>query len=231
MTPVYSRISQTSINSTKSNWRLPPFLSTTSSPLNSPAKFPSPTPFFIMKRPQSALSTTAWTPYTSPKPSKPHKTLVSTVLTKVPDDILWTEEKQQNAGESNQVNKRPRGRGRGRKRGRGGKRLPSGSVRLVSADGLSDRGRVEIFIRGEWGTVCDDLFTKRAGTVVCRQLGFMTALAVMKRAVLGEASSKVRIMLDDVECEGGEQSLLECKRSKVGKHNCSHEEDVGVICG
>ncbi|XP_038150835.1 HHIP-like protein 1 [Cyprinodon tularosa] len=231
MTPVHSRISQTSINSTKSNWRPPPFLSTTSSPLNSPAKFPCSTPFFTMKRPQSALSTTAWTPYTSPKPSKPHKTLVSTVLPKVPDEILWTEEKQQNAGESNQVNKRPRGRGRGRKRGRGGKRLPSGSVRLVSADGLSDRGRVEIFIRGEWGTVCDDLFTKRAGTVVCRQLGFMTALAVMKRAALGEASSNVRIMLDDVECEGGEQSLLECKRSKVGKHNCSHEEDVGVICG
>uniref|UniRef100_A0A096M9D8 HHIP-like protein 1 n=1 Tax=Poecilia formosa TaxID=48698 RepID=A0A096M9D8_POEFO len=122
-------------------------------------------------------------------------------------------------------------RGRGNKRGKGGRRLPSGSVRLVSADGMPDRGRVEIFIRGEWGTVCDDLFTRKAGTVVCRQLGFTTALTVMKRAALGEASSRVRILLDDVECEGEERSLLECKRSKVGKHNCSHEEDVGVICG
>lgn len=104
-------------------------------------------------------------------------------------------------------------------------------MRLVSADGMPDRGRVEIFIRGEWGTVCDDLFTRKAGTVVCRQLGFTTVLMVMKRAALGEASSRVRILLDDVECEGEERSLLECKRSKVGKHNCSHEEDVGVICG
>uniref|UniRef100_A0A3Q0SPK8 Si:ch211-136a13.1 n=1 Tax=Amphilophus citrinellus TaxID=61819 RepID=A0A3Q0SPK8_AMPCI len=128
---------------------------------------------------------------------------------------------------------RPRGRGRGRgnKRERGGRKLRAGSVRLVSVDGLSDRGRVEIFIRGQWGTVCDDLFTSKAGTVVCRQLGFSTALAVMKRATLGEADSSVRILLDDVECEGGERSLLECKRSRVGKHNCSHAEDVGVICG
>ncbi|XP_053728921.1 HHIP-like protein 1 isoform X2 [Synchiropus splendidus] len=133
------------------------------------------------------------------------------------------------AGEANQVNKRQRGRGR--KRGKGGRRIHAGSVRLVSADGLVDRGRVEIFVRGEWGTVCDDLFTSKAGTVVCRQLGFTTALAVMKRAALGEADSTVRILLDDVECEGSEASLLACKRSKVGKHNCAHSEDVGVICG
>lgn len=79
--------------------------------------------------------------------------------------------------------------------------------------------------------MCDDLFTTRAGTVVCRQLGFSTALSVLKRAVLGEADNSVRIFLDDVECEGGERSLLECKRARVGKHNCSHGEDVGVICG
>lgn len=139
--------------------------------------------------------------------------------------------KLESAGEGNQVHKTPRGRGRGSKRGRGGKRPPAGSVRLVSDDDLPDRGRVEIFIRGEWGTVCDDLFTRKAGSVVCQQLGFTTVLAVMKRARLGAADDTVKILLDDVECEGGERSLLECKRSKVGKHNCSHEEDVGVICG
>lgn len=112
-----------------------------------------------------------------------------------------------------------------------GKRPRAGSVRLISADALPDRGRVEIFIFGEWGTVCDDLFTRRSGTVVCRQLGFRNALAVMKRATLGKAEAHVRILLDDVECEGNEKSLLECKRSKVGRHNCSHSEDVGVICG
>ncbi|KAM9801628.1 HHIP-like protein 1 [Neosynchiropus ocellatus] len=168
-----------------------------------------------------------------PKQAQPRAITTSSPLVtaypKTHDAKVRLGEKLENTGEANQVNKRQRGRGR--KRGRGGRRIHAGSVRLVSADGLSDRGRVEIFIRGEWGTVCDDLFTSKAGTVVCRQLGFTTALAVMKRAALGEADSTVRILLDDVECEGSEGSLLECKRSKVGKHNCAHSEDVGVICG
>ncbi|KAM4627531.1 HHIP-like protein 1 [Polymixia lowei] len=173
-----------------------------------------------------------WTPKT-PTSSKPQRPPPNTTLPKAQGEKLRLGEKLDNAGEGNQVHKGPRGRPRshGFKRGRGGRRLRAGSVRLVSVDGLLDRGRVEIFIRGEWGTVCDDLFTSKAATVVCRQAGFTAALAVMKRAALGEADDSVKILLDDVECEGGERSLLECKRSKVGKHNCSHQEDVGVICG
>ncbi|XP_019741603.1 HHIP-like protein 1 [Hippocampus comes] len=175
--------------------------------------------------------------YWSPKPTfyKPQRPVINTTPTKTQEEKLGLGDKTDNTegDEGNQVNKRPRegGRGYSYKRVRGGGRMRVGSVRLVSTDGLSDRGRVEIFIRGEWGTVCDDLFTTKAGTVVCRQLGFRTALAILKRAVLGQADRSVRIYLDDVECEGDERSLLECKRSRVGKHNCSHAEDVGVICG
>uniref|UniRef100_A0A7N6B120 SRCR domain-containing protein n=1 Tax=Anabas testudineus TaxID=64144 RepID=A0A7N6B120_ANATE len=146
------------------------------------------------------------------------------------EEKLWLVEKQENTREGNKIFKIPRGQDRGPFKRRGGRRLKLGSVRLVSPNGLSDRGRVEIFILGQWGTVCDDLFTIKAGTVVCRQLGFTRALVVRKRAVLGKADSNVRILLDDVECEGGEKSLLECKRARIGKHNCSHSEDVGVIC-
>uniref|UniRef100_A0A8C5H9Q2 HHIP-like protein 1 n=1 Tax=Gouania willdenowi TaxID=441366 RepID=A0A8C5H9Q2_GOUWI len=134
------------------------------------------------------------------------------------EDKVWLGEKLETNREINQVHKRLRGRGRRRK-------LRTGSVRLVSANGLTDRGRVEIYIQNEWGTVCDDLFSRRAGDVVCRQLGFTTALAVMKRAVLGEAKTSVRILLDDVECEGEERNLLECKRSRVGRHNFSVNAD------
>ncbi|XP_061923210.1 HHIP-like protein 1 [Entelurus aequoreus] len=179
--------------------------------------------------PQRRL-TTPRPPYWIPKPTS-YRPQTNPTQAKV---VLGDKTDNAEEGEGNQVNKRPRvgGRGYGHKGVRtGGRRIRAGSVRLVSIDGLSDRGRVEIFIRGEWGTVCDDLFTIRAGSVVCRQLGFTTALAVIKRAVLGSADVAVRIFLDDVECEGEERSLLECKRSRVGKHNCSHSEDVGVICG
>uniref|UniRef100_A0A671QWF6 Si:ch211-136a13.1 n=1 Tax=Sinocyclocheilus anshuiensis TaxID=1608454 RepID=A0A671QWF6_9TELE len=95
----------------------------------------------------------------------------------------------------------------------------------------SDRGRVEIFVRGEWGTVCDDMFNIQAAAVVCRQMGFPVALRVAKRAELGAGGVGVRILLDDVECEGTERTLLHCKHTKLGKNNCSHDEDVGVVCG
>uniref|UniRef100_A0A4W5P166 Si:ch211-136a13.1 n=1 Tax=Hucho hucho TaxID=62062 RepID=A0A4W5P166_9TELE len=126
----------------------------------------------------------------------------------------------------NWVNKKDRGSKPGKQRRR---KHRAGSVRLISAEQLSDRGRVEIYIRGEWGTVCDDLFSSKAAAVVCQQLGFPVALRVAKRAELGRGSGS--ILLDDVECEGTERTLLDCKRAKVGKHNCAHDEDVGVVCG
>ncbi|XP_054650197.1 HHIP-like protein 1 isoform X2 [Dunckerocampus dactyliophorus] len=239
-TAAFSGIQTPTTTSTRKHVRLHP------TTISRPLPFPQPPPPLSTKKTYTSL-TTAHFPehqrrFTTPRPPywpttfKPQRPPINATQTKTQQEKLIFGDKTRNTeeGDGNQVNKRPTvgGRGYGFKRVRtGGRRLRVGSVRLVSTDGLSDRGRVEIFIRGEWGTVCDDLFTTKAGTVVCRQLGFRTALAVMKRAGLGQADRSVRIFLDDVECEGGERSLLECKRSRVGKHNCSHSEDVGVICG
>ena len=58
-----------------------------------------------------------------------------------------------------------------------------GAVRLVSASSsfLSDTnpggsaGRLEIYYRGRWGTVCDSQFDQRDADVVCQQLGYDSA--------------------------------------------------------
>ncbi|XP_043930546.1 HHIP-like protein 1 [Protopterus annectens] len=107
--------------------------------------------------------------------------------------------------------------------------LQDGAVRLVDNQGRQGRGRLEIFIHGEWGTVCDDLWNINAATVVCRQLGYSNVLGATRRAEFGEGSS-LQIFLDDVECTGTEKTLLECFHAGIGKHNCSHKEDAGVIC-
>lgn len=43
-------------------------------------------------------------------------------------------------------------------------------ARLV--DGASDAGRLELFVNGEWGTVCDKGFGQEDALVACRMMGF-----------------------------------------------------------
>ena len=42
---------------------------------------------------------------------------------------------------------------------------------FVTRDLISS-GRLEIFLQGEWGTVCNDGFGPTEADVACRQLGF-----------------------------------------------------------
>ena len=100
-----------------------------------------------------------------------------------------------------------------------------GAVRL--ADGDNERsGRVEIFLNGEWGTVCDDAFGLVDANVVCRQLGYAAAEEVVSR--FGGGADPIH--LDDVACQGDENGLIECANPGIGRHNCTHFEDVGVVC-
>ncbi|XP_035462611.1 neurotrypsin isoform X2 [Scophthalmus maximus] len=102
-----------------------------------------------------------------------------------------------------------------------------GAVRLAGADNHW-KGRVEVYHRGEWGTVCDDSWTVLNAQVVCRQLGFRGRAEVAPDEVYEEGRGL--ILLDDVRCLGSEATLLACTHSEWGQHDCSHSEDVGVRC-
>ncbi|XP_028280013.1 neurotrypsin isoform X2 [Parambassis ranga] len=102
-----------------------------------------------------------------------------------------------------------------------------GAVRLVGADSHQE-GRVEVYHMGQWGTVCDDNWTEGNAQVVCRQLGYGGQAAVAPYGAYEEGRGP--ILLDEVQCEGTETSLLSCTHSEWGRHDCSHSEDVGVRC-
>ncbi|XP_019863715.1 PREDICTED: neurotrypsin-like [Amphimedon queenslandica] len=91
-------------------------------------------------------------------------------------------------------------------------------------------GRLEICYGNSWGTVCDDGWSNANAQVVCRQLGYPTTGAYYRgEAYFGQGTGS--IVLDDVSCVGNETSLYQqCSHGSPLSHNCTHSEDVGVVC-
>ena len=96
------------------------------------------------------------------------------------------------------------------------------------AGGGQNYGRVEVFYKGIWGTVCDDGWDINDAQVVCRQLGFRNASSAPQSAKYGQGSDP--IWLDDVGCKGNEASLFDCPHAGWGIENCGHHEDASVVC-
>ncbi|XP_022110410.1 deleted in malignant brain tumors 1 protein-like [Acanthaster planci] len=101
----------------------------------------------------------------------------------------------------------------------------SPAVRLVDGTSSSE-GRVEVFWHSTWGTICDDGWDLGDATVICRQLGFSSAVQALTWSSPGDGL----ILLDDVHCSGDEDTVLDCVNSGPGIHDCVHNEDAGVRC-
>uniref|UniRef100_A0A8D0KZ67 SRCR domain-containing protein n=1 Tax=Strix occidentalis caurina TaxID=311401 RepID=A0A8D0KZ67_STROC len=89
-------------------------------------------------------------------------------------------------------------------------------------------GRVEIWHRGSWGTVCDDSWDMQDAEVACRQLGCGPPVSALDEAAFGEGTGP--IWLEQVECRGTEPSLQDCWAQPGDSGACRHKEDAAVHC-
>ena len=103
-------------------------------------------------------------------------------------------------------------------------RLQDGNIRLAGCQ--SNGCRVEIQHNNQWGTICDDGFTDREASVICRSLGASSGSQIQ---AFGGGSGP--IWLDDVVCPNNFNGFIgNCGHQPWGSHNCVHGEDVAVCC-
>lgn len=94
-------------------------------------------------------------------------------------------------------------------------------------------GLVVVEYRGVNGTICDDRFDLADGDVICRMLGFSHALETRGAFNFFDYSRgffQGPIWIDDLTCNGHETSIIDCSFPGWGINDCSHYEDVSLIC-
>eukprot|EP00118_Oscarella_pearsei_P011365 m.75935 g.75935 ORF g.75935 m.75935 type:complete len:578 (+) comp35963_c0_seq11:708-2441(+) len=106
-----------------------------------------------------------------------------------------------------------------------------GTVRLVGAS-VPGKGRLEVFLFGEWGTVCDDNWDSTNNGIVCRQLGYNEHFPISDYDKRKIGYGNGPILMTEVKCSGPEQNITSCKYKKLTESNsgCSHSEDVIIKC-
>ena len=110
----------------------------------------------------------------------------------------------------------------------------NGALRLIGP--TDDEGRLEVFHKGEWGTVCDDRMgdpDNIAPVFACQLMGYATGEMVSSSGTPAPPSQP--IWLDDVRCLEGSthwigsspSKLHHCYHAGWGLNNCTHAEDQG----
>ncbi|XP_028407291.1 deleted in malignant brain tumors 1 protein-like [Dendronephthya gigantea] len=105
-------------------------------------------------------------------------------------------------------------------------------VRLQGPLSSNGTGRVEVFLNGIWGTICDRGWDITDARVVCRQFGYPDAVRALKG---WETPPRFgRTWLSGVACTGEEQSILSCPHNNRPwwhiHYLCYYYRDAGVEC-
>ena len=100
-------------------------------------------------------------------------------------------------------------------------------VRLAGVDGINYAGRVEVFYQGKWGKICRNNWDINDVKVVCRQLGFPSAVAEL--ISVNTRNDTISVVMSNVACTGQESVLASCNRVD-GKHNCTDNIGAQELC-
>ncbi|XP_051748193.1 scavenger receptor cysteine-rich type 1 protein M130-like [Ctenopharyngodon idella] len=102
-----------------------------------------------------------------------------------------------------------------------------GRSRLVDGSHLCS-GRVEMYFGGRWVSMCDAAFDQQDAEVVCRELDCGAPVQVLGEDAFGEGNGQIGSK--EIQCRGNESHIQRCPSSSSHNINCTHDNDVGLIC-
>ena len=100
-------------------------------------------------------------------------------------------------------------------------------VRLAGVNGIHYTGRVEVFYKGKWGKICRNEWDIDDVKVVCKQLGFKSALAEF--IGMDTKDGNLSIVMSNVACTGTESRLELCAHTD-GDHKCVENTGAQALC-
>ncbi|KAJ1365163.1 hypothetical protein KIN20_025393 [Parelaphostrongylus tenuis] len=109
------------------------------------------------------------------------------------------------------------------------------NIRLVDDDGNDEvtEGRLEVFLDGTWGTVCNRSWTPQLAQLSCNQLGLVADLEFFENWRIFRSKGELPMIMDNVRCEENEVDLTRCRHDGV-THNvaagCRPTEVVAIRC-
>ncbi len=78
-----------------------------------------------------------------------------------------------------------------------------------------------------WNSVCDAAFDQQDAEVVCRELDCGAPVQVLGAAAFDKGDTPM--WTQEIQCRGNESSISFCPTSSL-KHNCTHENAIGLLC-
>lgn len=89
-------------------------------------------------------------------------------------------------------------------------------------------GRVEVYEKGKWSTICDKKWSEAEANVTCIDLGFTGAIEKLIRP--RDSKDNQTVLLREYRCAGNEEYLIKCNKSKEIRSSCPGETAAGVRC-
>ena len=103
----------------------------------------------------------------------------------------------------------------------------SENVRLTGGSSIYE-GRVEVFVNGQWGTVCGDGIDTNEAETLCQSLGFGPYQSFTSGTTFGD-STDIPLVISDLMCSDYYDHFMKCTFNQSSPM-CSPQSNLGLKC-